>query len=100
MECTTFLRSTTVKVLKIKRKISSTAVGFVGNAVALSKELWATRKGCPSGPAKSTAIEARGYVGNPQGLSKPCGKPVRVFHRAAYPSACLCGSAWAEETRL
>jgi hypothetical protein len=70
-------------------RISSKAVEFVGNARALSKDLWSTRKGCPSGPAKSTALEAREYVGNPSGLSKPCGKPVRVFHRAAYSSACL-----------
>jgi hypothetical protein len=84
-----FKRAAIIKVLNIKRKSSSTAVGFVDNALALSKDLWATRQGCPSGPAKSTALEACGYVGNPLGLSKPCGKPVRVFHRAAYPSACL-----------
>jgi hypothetical protein len=35
-------RCAIVKVLKIKRKSSSTAVGFVGNARALSKDLWAT----------------------------------------------------------
>jgi hypothetical protein len=58
-----------------KVKLSSKAVGFVGNAKALSKDLWATRAGCPSGPAKSTALEARGYVGNPKGCPSPVVNP-------------------------
>jgi hypothetical protein len=69
-------KHTAIVSLKIEKKISSEAVEFVGNARALSKDLWATREDCPSGPAKSTALEARGYVGNPKGCPSPVVNPL------------------------